>query len=85
MYCTIYVLAAGLMVVQVKHISQISNINILAVKHEKNLKYTNSLVNADSFCTNFTNTTFQKNSHSSLNTSYETEIPSVKIIFFSFY
>ena len=60
MYCTIYVLAAGLMVVQVKHISQISNTNILAVKHEKNLKYTNSLVNAGSFYTNFPNTTFQK-------------------------
>ena len=47
--------------------------------------YANSLVNADSFYANFTNMTLLEDSHSSLNTSYETEIPSLMGIFFSYY
>ena len=41
-----------------------------------------SLVNADSFYTNFTNTTY---SHSSLNMYHETNIPSLTRISFIFY
>ena len=45
---------------------------------EFQMKYTNSLVNADSFYTNFTNTTFQKISIPHLTrTYYETEITSL--------
>ena len=41
------------------------------------MKYTNSLVNSDSFYANFSIHDFQKDSHSSLKTYYETEIPSL--------
>ena len=51
--------------------------------HSDLTDYTNSLVNADSFYTYFTNTTFQKKPHSSLNTYYKTESPS--LTWFSFH
>ena len=48
-------------------------------------KYTNSLVNADSFYPNFTNTTFQKIPIPHLTRTYcETEIPSLTRILLDF-
>ena len=53
-------------------------------KNEINdVKYTNSLVNVDLFYANFTYTTFQKISIPHLTRMYyETEIPSLTLIFF---